>query len=309
MIAGGEETVIDKVPFGLGLALVSAVTVNWAYTLEHAAASRLPRLNPRRPFRSLGLLLRNRPWLFGFALEGIGWLMYLAALLLAPLSLVQAVSASGIAVLALLSVHGHPGRLSRHEQLAVALALIGLALLSVSIVGVHPSSQVPHPAAAVVWLAAVAGAAVALVLVRISLTRAVALGLAAGLLFADGDVSAKLITLGGLWLLALVSLIAAYAAGTTVLQMAFQHGSALTSAGLATLVTNALPIAAGFVLFDEMLPHHVQGVLQIAAFATVVASAALLGNAAARPDTSSDQPTGAEPEHHAAGTGEAERAV
>jgi hypothetical protein len=37
----------------------------------------------------------------GFATETAGWLVYVVALVLAPLSLVQAVSASGIAVLAL----------------------------------------------------------------------------------------------------------------------------------------------------------------------------------------------------------------
>ena len=45
----------------------------------------------------------------------------------------------------------------------------------------------------------------------------------------------------------LLSLVVSYAAGTSVLQAAFQHGSALTAAGIATLVTNAVPIAAGFV--------------------------------------------------------------
>ena len=132
------------------------------------------------------------------------------------------------------------------------------------------------------WLGASAGAAVALIVVRIGLSRAAALGLAAGLLFADGDISAKLVSSGGIWLLALVSLVACYAAGTSVLQAAFQHGSALTAAGIATLVTNAVPIAAGFVLFDEALPPGVQGALQIAAFASIVASAALLGGSTAR---------------------------
>jgi hypothetical protein len=133
----------------------------------------------------------------------------------------------------------------------------------------------------VLWLGASAGVAVALIAVRIGLPRAAALGLATGLLFADGDISAKLVSSGGIWLVALLSLVACYAAGTSVLQTAFQHGSALTAAGIATLVTNAIPIAAGFVLFDEALPHGVQGALQIAAFASIVGSAALLGGAAA----------------------------
>ena len=241
----------------------------------------MPRLSPRRPFRSLGLLLGNRGWLIGFGTETAGWLVYVAALRLAPLSLVQAVSASGIAVLALLTVHGHPGRLARHERLAVSIALIGLVLLAGSLVDSTTSSQTPHPVSVVVWLGASAGAAAALIVVRTRLVRAAALGLSAGLLFADGDISAKLITSGGIWLLALLSLVVCYAAGTSVLQAGFQRGSALTAAGIATLVTNAVPIAAGFVLFDESLPPGMRGVLQIAAFASIVASAALLGSFAA----------------------------
>jgi hypothetical protein len=119
-----------------------------------------------------------------------------------------------------------------------------------------------------------------LILVRIRLSRAAALGLATGLLFADGDISAKLVSLGGVWLVAILPLVACYAAGTSVLQAAFQRGSALTAAGIATLVTNAVPIAAGFVLFAESLPPGVRGALQIAAFASIVASAGLLGRPA-----------------------------
>ena len=100
--------------------------------------------------------------------------------------------------------------------------------------------------------------------------RAASLGLAVGLLFADGDISAKLVGYGGLWLVALATLIVAYAVGTSVLQSAYQRGDALTAAGTATMVTNAVPIAAGFVLFGETLPHGMRAVLQIAAFASLV---------------------------------------
>ena len=248
--------------------------------MEHAAVAALPPLSARRPLRSIGLLLGSRRWLIGFGTESAGWLVYVAALRLAPLSLVQAVSASGIAVLALLSVRGHPSRLSRPEQLAVLLALIGLGLLAASLIGFEPVSHTPHAGSVAVWLGATAAAAAALIAARIGLPRAAALGLAAGLLFANGDISAKVVSYGGLWFVALISLVICYAAGTAVLQAAFQHGSALTAAGLATLVTNAVPIVAGFVLFDEALPPGPRGALQIAAFAAIVASAAFLGRAA-----------------------------
>jgi len=45
---------------------------------------------------------------------------------------------------------------------------------------------------------------------------------------------------------------------------------------VATLLTNALPIAAGPVLFAEPLPSGALGVLRVLAFAAVVAGAALL---------------------------------
>ncbi|MES1247393.1 MAG: hypothetical protein ABUS54_06950, partial [Actinomycetota bacterium] len=72
-------------------------------------------------------------------------------------------------------------------------------------------------------------------------------------------------------------LIAAYALGTSLLQAGYQRGGALTTAGIATLTTDALPIAAGFVLFGEELPRGADGGLQLAAFCSIVASATLLG--------------------------------
>lgn len=268
---------------GLTLAFVSAVLTNSAYALEHDAAVALPRLSPRRPFRSAQVLLRNRRWMVAFGLETAGWLMYVAALRLAPLALVQAVTASGVAVLAFATARGHPSRLARHEQLAVVLALAGLILLAVSLNGRDGSDHTPPVLGIVIWLAACGGGAVFLIAIRLNFARAASLGLAAGLLFADGDISAKLVGYGGWWLLAIGSLIIAYAVGTSVLQAAYQRGDALTAAGTATMVTNAIPIAAGFVLFHEMLPNGVRAIFQIAAFACLVVSAVALGRQQAPP--------------------------
>ena len=117
---------------GLTLAFISAIAVNWAYAREHDAAAAMPPFSPRRPVRFVSLLLSNHRWLVGFATETAGWLVYVAALRLAPLSLVQAICASGIAVLAFATAHGHPTRLARHEQIAVVIAFAGLVLLSLS---------------------------------------------------------------------------------------------------------------------------------------------------------------------------------
>ncbi len=263
---------------GLTLAFASALVTNTAYSFEHDAAAALPPLSPHRPFRSVDFLLRDRRWLTAFAAESAGWLMYVAALRLAPLALVQAVTASGVAVLAFATARGHPSRLARRERFAVVLALAGLTLLALSVVGTTESDRPPGVAGIVTWLAACGAGAALLIAKPMHLARAASLGLAAGLLLADGDISAKLVGYGGLWLVALATLIVGYATGTSVLQSAYQRGDALTAAGTATMVTNVVPIAAGFVLFHETLPHGIRAVLQIAAFASLVVSAVELGH-------------------------------
>src|SRR3569833_2307098 len=90
---------------GLALSVASALTLNWAYVQEHDAAYDLPPLSMRAPLRSVRLLFGSREWLRGVAGEVIGFTLYVLALAMAPLSLVQSVSAGGIAVLACLSAH------------------------------------------------------------------------------------------------------------------------------------------------------------------------------------------------------------
>jgi len=262
---------------GLVLAFASALVTNIAYSFEHDAAAALPPLSPRRPFHSVRYLLHDPRWLKAFGTETAGWLMYVAALRLAPLALVQSIVASGVAVLAFVTARGHPGRLGRREQFAVVLALAGLVLLGLSLVGKDANDHHPPALGIVVWLAACGGAAAFLILIPTRFGRAASLGLATGLLFAIGDISAKLIGYGGAWLIALVSLIIGYGLGTSVLQSAYQKGDALTAAGTATMVTNAVPIVAGFVLFGETLPHGIRAAAQIAAFACLIASAVFLG--------------------------------
>src|SRR3954468_1450110 len=92
-----------EIAFGLVIALASAISLNWAYVQEHDAASDMPPLSLRHPLRSVRLLFSSREWLKGLAGEVTGFALYIVALALAPLSLVQSVSAAGIAVLAYFS--------------------------------------------------------------------------------------------------------------------------------------------------------------------------------------------------------------
>ncbi len=263
---------------GLALSLMSAMTVAWAYSREHDAAAALAPVTTRHPIDSVRSLLGNRYWLVGFAAECASEGVYLGALFLAPLALVQAVNASGVAFLALARCGGHPRLLSSRERLAVGLAFLGLVLLGASIAGATPADHQPKPILALLWLSACMGAAAVFAsFARIRLSRGAALGATAGLLFAGGDTSTKLVVFGGKWIIAGVPLVVFYVLGSITLQSAFQHGDVLVGGGLANLTTNAVPITAGIVLLGQGLPNGVAAVLQVSAFASVVASAVLLG--------------------------------
>jgi hypothetical protein len=248
-----------SVAAGLALALLSAFALNWGWLEQHGAVQSMPRLS--FSLRALRALFSDRSWLVGFVVGLAGWALYVGALGLAPLSLVQAVSAGGIGMLALLARRrGHT-----IAWAPVWVAVGGLALLGISLAGGHAGGTTASTAAVLVWLAVLAVLAGALAPVN--------LGLAAGTLYALGDVATKA-AVHQPWFVPLV--VAAHAAAFVVLQLGFQRGSPLGTAGTSTLATNAVPIVAGVALFHEHLPGGVLGALRVVAFAAVVAAAALL---------------------------------
>lgn len=264
------------------LALVSTTLTSVAYLREHDAAAKLPVLRLRRPLQSARILLSDRSWLLGFAMESGGFLLYAAALALASLALVQSVAAGGIGVLAFVSARVAHRKLSRRELSGVLLSVLGLAALAVSLAGGSGEGGTGSTRAILVWLAVTGGVAILLMAIgkRFGMV-AVMYGLAGGLFFSMGDVSTKIATQGGLRSAFLLTLIVGYTGGTAVLQIGYQAGGALTVAGLATLLTNAVPIAAGTIVLDEPVPGGVLGGLRVLAFGAVTVGAVFLAHPAA----------------------------
>jgi len=261
----------------LVLALVSTALTNIAYLREHDAAAALPTLSLRRPLHSVHVLLTDRSWLLGFALEGAGFALYVAALALAPLSLVQSVAAGGIGILAFVSARMSHRHLGRGELAGVWISMLGLLALAVSLVGGSGEGTGGTTGEILLWLGATAAAAiVALALGRRFGWSGVAYGIAGGLLFSIGDISVKISTQGGIRTAFAVGVVTGYSLGTFSLQLGYQKTRALTVAGIATLLTNALPIAAGSVVLGEPVPSGALGALRILAFVAVTAGAILL---------------------------------
>jgi len=177
---------------------LSASALSFGYLLEHSAVRTLPPLTFRHPIRSVQLLLRNSRWVTGFTTEVCGWGLYVLALALAPLSLVQATAAGGVGILAVMQSRMTHTPLRRHERLAVGLSVGGLALLGISLAGAHGEGNDPGHLSVALWTA---GSIVAALLATRLLPRAIgagaAFGLAAGLLFAAGDIATKSAVDGG----------------------------------------------------------------------------------------------------------------
>jgi hypothetical protein len=283
-----------QVAIGLVLAGASTVLINLAYLREHDAAAALPALSMRRPIRSIRLLVGNRNWMRGFAMESTGFLLYVAALALAPLTLVQSIAAGGIGVLAFVSARMARRPLSGPELAGVLLSVLGLIALAVSLAGGQDSGGNGEIGPILLWLAITAAIAVGtLLLGRRFLGKAVAYGVAGGLFFSIGDISTKVTTEGGVRASFVVLMLVGYALGTALLQIGYQAGGALTVAGLATLLTNALPIAAGTVVLDEPVPSGALGAVRLFAFAAVVIGAVLLARppkASSRAEAPAPQP-------------------
>jgi hypothetical protein len=276
----GEGTV--KLGLGLALALVAALVLNIGFFVQHGATNTMRSLSLRHPFRSVRLLVTNRQWMLGYATGWVGWGIYIAALSLAPLSLVQAVAAGGVGVLAFLA-HRLGTPLGGRERVGAWIAVAGLVLLGVSLTArVH---RVPpaHTATLLIVIAAGAGAA-GLLAGLLARTRraAVALGCAAGLFFGVGDLATKG-AVSGNGLLFAPLLAVCTALGFVTLQLAFQRGRVLETAGLSVLVNNMIPIGGGLVLFHEALPGGAAGVARVASFAAVIVGAVLLARAPETP--------------------------
>jgi hypothetical protein len=268
---------------GLVLALLAAGALNIGFYVQHGAANDVHSLTLRHPFVSARLLVTNREWLAGYAAGWVGWGLYIAALSLAPLSIVQATSAGGVGVLAIL-VHRLGTPLNGRERLGASVAVIGLLLLGLSVFGRVPVSH--HARNSTLLMVVLIGVGLAGLLSAWStrtVRRGPVLGCAAGILFGVGDIATKGAVSGnGLWCVPVLAICTAL--GFIALQLAFQRGRVMETAGVSSLVNNLIPIVGGLAVFHDRIPGGISGVTRVASFATVVVGAVLLARGPETPE-------------------------
>jgi hypothetical protein len=256
---------------GLLLGLASAGAIGAGLALQHRETARLPPLSLRRPLSSLRALAGRRRWLAGFVLGLAGWAAYAAALRLAPLSLVQAAAAGGVVVLVLAG-----SRPNQQSRAGAAAAVAGLVLLGLSLAGGSGGGSA-DPVTLALWLVgSTLAAAIAAGQAAPRLPAGVGLATAAGMLYATADVATKQAVRGGADLALVPVVLAASGLAFATLQLSFQRGGRLATAGLVTVWTNALPILAGTIVFGEPFPDGAAGAARAAAFVLIVAGGAAL---------------------------------
>ena len=274
------------VELGIGLAVVVALLTNLASLLKHRGCQRAAPVSLSRPLQSIRGLATSRWFAAGWLVAAIAWLTHIAALSLAPISLVQAILAGGAVTLAVMSqrIFGDP--VERRQWLALVLGGTGLALLVLTLPhfdGSHSGFSLPALLAfegGLVLLAS--GLALGHRTEVLSARKGILLATLAGLLFALAGIAIKGLTGGGGGSVALIAALvgltlacgglAQYTAAS-----ALQLGGAIETIGLMGLVANATQILGGVLVFgDPLAPTPAGLALQATAFALVCASALLM---------------------------------
>ena len=115
---------------GLILALGCAAFSGVALLCKHRGAVAAPDVAMRNPLRSAAALFRSRWWAIGFGLATLAWALHVAALSMAPLSLVQAVIAGGLALLAIPARRWFGIAVGTRDLVGLGLCAAGLGFLA-----------------------------------------------------------------------------------------------------------------------------------------------------------------------------------
>jgi multidrug transporter EmrE-like cation transporter len=271
---------------GILLALACAFATNLGFLYKHRGCCAAPAVDVRRPLRSARALFASRWFTIGMLVAAGAWIFHVAAMAVAPLSVVQVVLAGGVVLLAVMAerIFGLP--VGARQWAGLALMAAGLVLLALTLPpthGTHSRFSVPGMIA---FESALVGMGVLLIMGRKGAPgehHGMMLGAAAGILFGVSDVAIKAISgligahgIEGLlspWtLVTVLASVAAFYASAKGLQ----DGDAVPVIAVTGTAANVAGIAGGIIVFGDPIAGSPLGlVVQALAFLLVIAAAAL----------------------------------
>lgn len=272
---------------GILLALICAFVSNLGFFYKHRGACQCTSVDVKHPVRSAKALFSSKWFAIGMAVATSAWVFHVAALAVAPLSVVQAVLAGGVVLLAVMADKLFGFEVGRRQWWGLGLTAVGLILLVVTLpaqTGSHSSFHVGGMIAFETGLFAVGGL---LILGRrapgTQHHHGIMLGAAAGILFGVSDIAIKALTglagggvLGVLlspWFgVAVIASIAAFYSSAKGLQ----DGDAVPVIAITGTAANIAAISGGIVVFGDPMPSTALGVIvQASAFVLVIIASAL----------------------------------
>ena len=279
---------------GLVFALVTSLAAVIAFLMKHRGVVDAPAVEIRRPVRTSLALFRSKWYLLGMLVAVGSWGFHVAALALAPISLVQSVIAGGLVFLTALADRLFGLRVTRHEVIGVVLAAAGLAILAATLDGgANGAHDHYRTATLVAYVTVIIGLGVAAAAwARTMPVGGPLLGVATGCLWGASDICIKALagglagdTLGTLTHPLVLVIAAASLTGVAISARSLQVGPPVAVIAMTTAAGIISTIVAGIVVFGEPFPASAGGiVLRVLAFGLVVV-AATLTPPPATPDT------------------------
>ncbi len=273
---------------GILLALACAMATNIGFLYKHRGACAALPVDVRHPLRTAGSLWSQKLFAIGMGIASLAWIFHVAAMSFAPLSLVQAVLAGGMVLLAIMAERIFGLKIGRRQWAGLALTAFGLILLGVTLPATPgANSHFSLPGMISFEAALIAGGTLLIMGPRIGARRehhGFMLGAAAGILFGVSDIALKAMTglvgsagLAGLltpWLLvcAAASVAAFYASAKGL-----QDGQAVPVIAVTGTAANISGIVGGIIVFgDPLSGNPLWLAVQCMAFALVMLAAWLM---------------------------------
>jgi drug/metabolite transporter (DMT)-like permease len=112
------------------IVLIGTATLNVGFLLQKSEAHKLPNIFVTKSIESFLEFFQCRKWILGTCLTSIGWILFLIAVSLAPISLIAPLNNSGIVILALIATIYFGEKFRSFEWIGFAAIIIGIILIS-----------------------------------------------------------------------------------------------------------------------------------------------------------------------------------
>jgi drug/metabolite transporter (DMT)-like permease len=276
------------VSLGILLALACALATNVGFLYKHRGARAAPAVDIRRPLKTAHSLFSSRLFALGMLIATGAWIFHVAAMAMAPLSIVQAVLAAGVVLLAVMAERMLGLRITRRQWWGLALTAAGLALLALTLPAIHGAhSRFSVPGMISFEAGLIAAGTLLIMGPRIGAPRehhGFMLGAAAGILFGVSDIAIKAIA-GMIGAHGVLGLMSPWAIVTVIASVAafyasakgLQDGEAVPVIAITGAAANVSGIVGGIIVFgDPMSANPVALTVQCLAFVLVLAAAWLM---------------------------------